>query len=139
LTSQWLSRDAYMQRRSVVTFVCFGYLAYCVVILRHGLVSSIARPRGHLASWLICATLGLLCYGMWTHRGWARGLGLAVGIASLPLWGAAILWGYAFSGFSSKSGAPTFYSPVWGIVPPILLSIALIVLLVRPLTDEPGQ
>ena len=129
-----------MQRRSAVTFVCFAYLAYCVVILRHGLVSSITRPRGHMGPWLICATIGLLCYGMVTHRGWARGLGLAVGIASLPLWGAAIVGGYVFSGFSSKSGEPTFYSPVlWAIVPPVLLSIALIVLLVRPLTDEPRQ
>ena len=50
-----------MQRRSVVTFVCFAYLVYCAVILGHGLLASIARPRGHLAPWLICATLGLLC------------------------------------------------------------------------------
>lgn len=128
-----------MQRRSVVTFVCFAYLVYCAIILGHGLLASIARPRGHLAPWLICATLGLLCYGMATRRGWARGLGLVVGIASLPLWGAVILWGYAFSGFSSKSGEPTLYSPMlWGIVPPLVLSIALIVLLVRPLPgDDP--
>ena len=129
-----------MQRRSVVTLVCFAYLAYCVVILWHGLLSSIARPRGHLAPWLICTTLGLLCFGMATRRGWARGLGLLVGIASLPLWGAAILWGYAFGGFSGKSGEPTFFSPVlWGIVPPLVLSVTLVVLLVRPLPGgEPG-
>jgi hypothetical protein len=126
-----------MQRRSVVAFLCFAYLAYCVVILRHGLLSGIARPRGHLAPWLICAILGLLCYGMSTRRAWARALGLAVGIASLPLWGAAILWGYAFSGFSSKSGEPTLVSPLlWAIIPPLMLSIALIALLVRPLRGD---
>jgi hypothetical protein len=123
-----------MQRRLVVTIVCFAYAAYCTVILWHGLLASIARPRGHLAPWLICGTLGLLCYGMASRRGWARGLGLVVGIVSLPLWGAVILWGYVFSGFSSKSGEPTFDSPMlWGIAPPVVLSIALVVLLVKPL------
>ena len=93
--------------------------------------------RGHLAPWLICAILGLLCYGMATRRAWARALGLAVGIASLPFWGAAILWGYAFSGFSSKSGEPTLISPLlWAIMPALILSIALIALLVRPLRGE---
>jgi hypothetical protein len=34
---------------------------------------------------------------MQRRRRWARGLGLAVGIGSLPLWALVILWGYAFS------------------------------------------
>jgi hypothetical protein len=127
----------YMQRWRVVTYVCFAYLAYFIATLWHGLVASIGRPRGHLTPWFVCAALGLLFYGMATRRRWARGLGLAVGIGSLPLWALAILWGYAFSGFSSKSGEPTFFSPLlWGIVPPLGLSIALIALLVKPLPAE---
>src|SRR5271166_1833652 len=126
-----------MQRRSVAVLVCVAYFAYCSVILSHALLAGVARPRGHMAPWFICATLGLLCYGMYARRSWARVLGLVVGIGSLLFWAMVYIWGYAFSGFGSRSGEPTFYFPMlWAIVPPVVLSISLIVLLAKPLPGD---
>jgi len=126
-----------MRRQSAVTTVSIGYAIYSVAILSRGLLTSVVRPRGHLSSWFICAILALLAFGMVTKQRWARGLGLFVGVAGSFLWSLAIVWLYAFSGFSSRSGEPTFFSwVVWACVPPLLLSIALIVLLAKPLPDQ---
>jgi hypothetical protein len=126
-----------MRRRYIVMIVSFGYAAYWAVILLHRLLAGVTRPHLSLAPWLIGAILGLLCYGLVTRRRWARGLGLVVAIAGLILWTMAGVWGYVFSGFSSQSGDPTLFS--WGMVavlPLLLFSLALLVLLARPLVDE---
>ena len=127
-----------MQRRYVVIAVSFAYAAYWAAILLHRLLPGVARPHQSLAPWLIGAILGLLCYGMATRRRWARGLGLVVAIGSLILWTMVGLWIHAFSGFSSKSGEQTLFSleMVAGVLPQLLFSVALLVLLARPLVDE---
>ena len=126
-----------MHRRNIVTIVSFTYAACWAAILLHRLFAGVTRPHLSVASWLIGAILGLLCYAMVTRRRWARGLGLVVAITGLILWTMAGVWGYVFSGFSSQSGHPTLFS--WGMVavlPLFLFSIALLVLLARPLVDE---
>ncbi len=132
-----------MQRRIAATLVAFAYAAYSVAMLWHGLLRALARPRGNLGSWVICAVLALLCYGMATRQRWARAIGLIIGVASLPLWAAVMFWGYAFSGFSNRSGEPGFsLALVIPVLVPLLCSLALVVLLARPLADEapaPGQ
>jgi hypothetical protein len=113
-----------MRRQSAVTTVSIGYAIYCVAILSRGLLTGVVRPRGHLSPWFICAILALLAYGMITKQRWARSLGLFVGVAGSFLWSLVIVWLYAFSGFSSRSGETTFFSwAVWASVPPLLLSI----------------
>jgi hypothetical protein len=126
-----------MQRRSLVTIVCFSYAAYGAAALWRALLVGIVRPHHHLGAWFILAILGLLCYGMATRRRWARGLGLFVGIGSLMIWAMVLLWGYAFSGFSSRSGEPTLsFFLVAAFLPGFLFSIALLVLLAKPLPRE---
>jgi len=124
-----------MQRWFVVTIVSFGYAAYCAAILLHGLFAGLTRPHPRLGPWLIVATLVLLGFATATRWRWARALGLVVAIGGLILWTMAGLWLYAFSGFSSRSGEPTLFSRemVAGILPQILFSVALLVLLARPL------
>jgi hypothetical protein len=65
-----------MRRQSAVTAVSIGYAIYCVAILSRGLLTSVARPRGHLSPWLICAILALLAFGLVAKQRWARGVGL---------------------------------------------------------------
>jgi biotin transporter BioY len=126
-----------MERRSIATVVCFVYAAFCVAILGHALVKGIMRPQHHVGPWLICAVLGLLCYGMATRRRWARALGLVVGIGGLLFWAMVSVWLYAFSGFSSRSGEQEISAwMVAALLPPFFFSIALLVLLVRPLPGE---
>jgi hypothetical protein len=127
-----------MQRRYVVMIVSFAYAAYWAAILLHRLFAGVTRPRTSLAPWLIGAILGLLCYAMATRRPWARGLGLVVAIGSLILWTMVGVWVYAFSGFSSRSGEQTLFSlgMAAGVLPQLLFSVALLVLLAKPLVDE---
>lgn len=127
-----------MQRRYVVMIVSFAYAAYWAAILLHRLFAGVTRPHLSLAPWLIGAILGLLCYAVVTRRRWARGLGLVVAIAGLILWTMAGVWLYVFSGFSSQSGDPTLFSlgMMAAVLPLLLFSIALLVLLARPLVDE---
>jgi hypothetical protein len=119
-----------MQRRSIVTIVCFSYAVYGAAVLWRALLAGIVRPHHHLGPRFVLAILGLLCYGMATRRRWAQGLGLFVGID-----GAAL--GYAFSGFSSRSGEPTLsFFLVAAFLPGFLCSIALLALLAKPLPRE---
>jgi hypothetical protein len=48
------------------------------------------------------------------------------------------VWVYAFSGFSSRSGEQTLFSleMAAGVLPQLLFSVALLVLLAKPLVDE---
>ena len=127
-----------MQRRYVAMTVSFAYAAYWAAILLHRLFAGVTRPRPNLAPWLIAAILGLLCYAMATRRRWARGLGLVVAIGSLILWTMVGVWVYAFSGFSSRSGEQTLFSlgMAAGVLPQLLFSVALLVLLAKPLVNE---
>jgi hypothetical protein len=81
-----------MQRWKTVTIVAFLYTAYCILIMGRSLLVGLVRPsRVQFAPWILCAVLGLLCYGLTTRRPWARTLGLCVGIFSLFIWGIALL------------------------------------------------
>jgi hypothetical protein len=127
-----------MQRRKTVTIVAFLYTAYCTLIMGRSLLVGLVRPsRVQFGPWILCAALGLLCYGLTTRRPWARPLGLFVGIFSLFLLGIALLWGYAFSGFSSRSGQPEFSIRLLaGLLPALLCSLTLLALLIKPLPEE---
>jgi len=126
-----------MQRRTVVTIISFAYAACCIAILWRRLLRGVVRPGVGLGPLLICALLGLLCYGLVARRTWARGLGLFVGIGGVILWPMVTFGLYVFSGFSSRSGQPAFsLALVMPVLLPLLLSIALVVLLARPLVSE---
>jgi hypothetical protein len=125
-----------MQRRTIATVVSFAYAIYWIPLLWRGLLRGLARPRVGLGPLLICALLALLCYGMAARRTWARGLGLLVGIGGIILCPLGIFGLYIFSGFSSRSGRPTFsLALVLPVLPLLLLSGALVVLLARPLVN----
>jgi hypothetical protein len=100
-----------MQRRSLVTIMCFSYAAYGAAVLWRALLVGIVRPQHHLGPWFILAILGLLCYGMATRRRWARALGLFVGVGSLMLWAMVLLWGTLSAGLAAaRVNRPSLFS-----------------------------
>src|ERR1700691_803454 len=127
-----------MPRQRIATFMCFVIALAWLAIMWRSMLAGLVRHQVRLGPWMISALLGLLCYGIATHRRWARWLGLIVTTGSLLIWPMVMMWAYVFSGFSNRSGSPAV-SP-WMILivaPPMLFSLALFVMFVRPFAAFP--